>query len=46
MKTLSDEEEGSDDNMEDIEWRKQKIEREKFIQEQKSKVWKYSVNQN
>ena len=38
IKTLSDEEEGSDDNMEDTEWRMQKIEREKFLQEQKAKV--------
>lgn len=37
IKTLSDEE-GSDDNMEDSEWRKQKIEREKFILEQKAKM--------
>ncbi|MPC07772.1 Claspin [Portunus trituberculatus] len=37
IKTLSDEE-GSDDNMEDSEWRKQKIEREKFLLEQKAKM--------
>lgn len=43
-KTLSDDEEGSDDNMEDGEWRKQKAEREKFLQEQRAKVWKYVIN--
>lgn len=37
-KRLSDDEEGSDDNMEDSQWRKQKIEREKFLEEQRAKV--------
>lgn len=37
-KRLSDDEGGSDDDNEDSEWRKQKIEREKFLQEQKAKV--------
>ncbi|KAK8738737.1 hypothetical protein OTU49_003648 [Cherax quadricarinatus] len=36
-KVLSDEEEG-DDEMEDAEWRKQRFEREKFLQEQRAKV--------
>lgn len=38
-KRLSDDEKGSDDDIEDSEWRKQKIEREKFLQEQKAKVY-------
>ncbi|XP_050731399.1 claspin-like isoform X2 [Eriocheir sinensis] len=37
-KRLSDDDEGSDDNMEDSQWRKQKIEREKFLEEQRAKM--------
>ena len=43
-RAFSDEDGSDDNNIEnDTQWRKLKLEREKFIQEQKTKVWRSNL---